>query len=110
MTCSLECNGGPPVDRGYLPNTTAKSGELKVLTYTVVHHFLYYAASHLMLTKELRAYHKDKPQASVSEHGLSHGRPAVSRRNALITAKNVEIGPLMKRKLSLPPINTHHSK
>ena len=75
---------------------------------------MYYTASHLMLTKELRAYHKDKPQASVSEHGLSHSKPAwsqgASRRNALITAKNVEIGPLMKRKLSLPPIDSHYPK
>ena len=68
-----------------------------------------------MLANELQAYYKDRPQAGISENGLSHhGKPAwsqgASRRNALITAKNVEVGPLMKRKLSLPPINTRHPK
>lgn len=65
-----------------------------------------FTASHLALTKELSTNLKEKRHPSMSEQTLSSGRVwSAQRRNALVTAKTVEIGPLMKRKLSLPPIN-----
>ena len=64
-----------------------------------------YVASHITLSKDLHKL-KEKPQASMSEQTLGNRSHGPRRRNALITAKSVaEAGPLMKRKLSLPPIN-----
>lgn len=78
------------------------------------HNYCNDTASQIAVTKEVSTSIRNRQHPSTSEHGLSPGKTASwshagsQRRNALVTNKNIEIGPLMKRKLSLPPINTHH--
>ena len=93
---------------GYRPSI-AKSGEhIQNALYVML--LRNTTASQLVLINEVSTHVKDRQYTTTSETSPNKATSWYSgshRRNALVTVKDPEVGPLMKRKLSLPPINTH---